>query len=650
MGDSLITGWGCLVTDTLPYQLENLLNAAFWNHRFEVINGGVGKYSVHNSWHRYLHKFTKYSPDLVILSLCHNDAEMYEQCESLSDHELQMSGLEYHQHTFLDGSNHFLYVKCLLQDVAKYVAQGGPPVIITFYDIGSEHRSNSVPALRAACDAVSLPFIDLSEDFDTPSQAMNMIVSEADDHPSALAHSIAAQRLVRKLIDLNVLPTNTSDPQAEATLVENAIGSAVLSIRNGIDVGNTLHHTTRMLTAKKQSRARNRLIPALLLSEDAHQATLLDLNRVWDRYTTQLRLTAYAQQIRANVRHFDLEVQYCQWITARLSQTLAVAKERICNPEMPVIEPFTQVASFPHEREELTSEQVQTQFTDYLQLHQRVQSRLSASVNLESAVAGQLHVAVEQINGNIRSVVRQLSLHFNEAESLILEGLDHLKLWTELSDSIQPELLLPVAAPAKKSWPSRLFDRVSGTRSSPQEQTIPAASGSADVSLMLNRALSLFSDLNYSLGKLLLQIDYPRLEGVVSSTDKQIRESFLVYLQVECKAHGDILSHGGPTERNDAPFMLVRVEPSSGSIRESHEFNHIVADGKPRLYNFTLPHFVDAQMRVGIRGNDVQIERLVFSNRTDRVCCLSVLAGELAETAEDGMRWYSTHIVLPAIL
>jgi hypothetical protein len=75
LGDSEIFSIRLFQTDTLPAQLENLLNQNSRRFRYEVLNFGVEGYNTFQELEMLKSKGLKYKPDLIILNYVLNDPE-----------------------------------------------------------------------------------------------------------------------------------------------------------------------------------------------------------------------------------------------------------------------------------------------------------------------------------------------------------------------------------------------------------------------------------------------------------------------------------------------------------------------------------------------------------------------------------------------
>ena len=74
LGDSIVWGHGIRIDETLPRQLEGMLNAEDRvRDRWEVLNFGVSGYSLQQEVELYESKASAFSPDVVVLVLSVND-------------------------------------------------------------------------------------------------------------------------------------------------------------------------------------------------------------------------------------------------------------------------------------------------------------------------------------------------------------------------------------------------------------------------------------------------------------------------------------------------------------------------------------------------------------------------------------------------
>ncbi|RMD99393.1 MAG: SGNH/GDSL hydrolase family protein [Deltaproteobacteria bacterium] len=75
LGDSVTFGFGVAQEDTYPRRLEQALQARFPDRRVEVINAGVGGYSIYNETGWMEEYGMSLAPDAVLVGFCMNDVD-----------------------------------------------------------------------------------------------------------------------------------------------------------------------------------------------------------------------------------------------------------------------------------------------------------------------------------------------------------------------------------------------------------------------------------------------------------------------------------------------------------------------------------------------------------------------------------------------
>lgn len=73
LGDSVTFGWSQLESETYPFVLQDLLERAELDHRFEVLSFGVPGYTTHQARRQLLSDVLPYAPDVVTLCFGWND-------------------------------------------------------------------------------------------------------------------------------------------------------------------------------------------------------------------------------------------------------------------------------------------------------------------------------------------------------------------------------------------------------------------------------------------------------------------------------------------------------------------------------------------------------------------------------------------------
>lgn len=340
VGDSMTYGQGCLPTETLPFQLESVLNAALWNQQVEVINGGVCGYSIHDAWGRYVAKFARFRPDLVVLTVCDNDAELYNQPDATDELVKQQTYTQFSEACYDPQGEHFPYFRLLLKDIANVMINEGPPVLVAFYDIhGHSHRERLMPRVRDACNEAGVPFADLSQDFlgnEDATRNKLLRVSNADGHPSALAHGIAARRMARVILERTLLPQPQVLPISEYDLFQQCIARADQMIQSNANAGKALFLLKRTLIAKRDSRGRLQMAEAELMSEMEYRKVLTSLDLTWRRFIALTIWESYLQGFRDDINQFGFGLSLFDMALARFSKSLYVLEKRLTDPTLPL--------------------------------------------------------------------------------------------------------------------------------------------------------------------------------------------------------------------------------------------------------------------------------------------------------------------------
>ncbi|MFH0921480.1 MAG: SGNH/GDSL hydrolase family protein, partial [Fibrobacterota bacterium] len=250
LGDSMTHGSGVLPYQTLPAQLETLLNQTLWDRDIEVINLGVSGYSFSDAYNRYLRIGQRFKPDNVVFIVCDNDAELF----SINYLKAQGKTVSYGEHiaeTWNPNGIHFPYFQRAIMAMAQNLVRADIPVTVAFYWMYDDNappfkRSEVVGRLKALCESVGINFVDLSAEFTGTESATHrpeLKVNAADGHPSARAHEIAAYRLARYFIKR--LPIASDMVPHERQIIQNLWNNAEERLASGYRsdyVLSVLHH------------------------------------------------------------------------------------------------------------------------------------------------------------------------------------------------------------------------------------------------------------------------------------------------------------------------------------------------------------------------------------------------------------------------
>jgi hypothetical protein len=226
LGDSYVFGQGVGPQETFPARFERHFNELSSDWAIEAVNHGVSGYNLWNSWLSF--KNTPQVYDGVVLTLCANDAQLFGRTFDLH-YEGSAGDLWEPSHDV-----HHAVVACF-DDIARFSEQTELRTAICYYttwpEIPLSRQSWSIriaEIIRDLCTARSLEFVDitahLSERNIAPAQ---LVVSEADYHPSALTHDAAARHLALALRDKNWLGGECDPERGAAAAIVAAVRSMV---------------------------------------------------------------------------------------------------------------------------------------------------------------------------------------------------------------------------------------------------------------------------------------------------------------------------------------------------------------------------------------------------------------------------------------
>ena len=307
LGDSIVYGSGVLVDETLPAHLEQILNRACWGSLVEVLNEGISGYSLHDAWNRFLLRGRDYSPDLVILILSDNDAELF----SVGSAWEKGADVTYEQHvvnTWKSEGVHLPHFLGTLDAIAEFSRTHSIPFLIAFHVIYNPPvRSKIVQILQKACLENDLDFVDLSEDFlekvNEPPRP-DYKVSDEDGHPSGLSHQIAAQRLARHLVSKGYCTTDGSAVPAEKAVYERVLAYADEAVAAASAPQQLFYRCESMLSAKRTSKARLKLGPDKRIDDEQYGAFRTALNTCYSMSIHALFLEGYVWNLEQNGYEF----------------------------------------------------------------------------------------------------------------------------------------------------------------------------------------------------------------------------------------------------------------------------------------------------------------------------------------------------------
>jgi lysophospholipase L1-like esterase len=584
VGDSMTYGQGCLITETFPFQLEKILNSVFWNEQVEVINAGICGYSIYDAWNRYLDKFLRFKPDLVIVTICDNDAELYNHRETTNEREVQMNYIEFSETCYDPKGEHFPYFRLLLKDIAQHVHSQGTPVLIAFYDIhGGLHREQIMPLITEACQNSGLPFADLSEDFlDTAAATHNKLlkVSESDAHPSAIAHEIAARRLARFILKHNVLPRSSKVLTSEPEMIQNCLTRVEQMVKFGVDPGKAFFFFKRSLSAKRDSRLRLQLPDENLLNDAGYQQVLTSLNTTWRYFIALSVWQSYYLNFRVDIEQFNFGLRLCDMALSRLAKTLFVLEKLLADLSLPIVYTFETIFNQRIKSGEQDFDALAERLTQWKKKHISAQAFAKQTLEtLENKETIFLPISSTLLIDKLEVLECQIKALWSEAEAIINTAEKHLACYSML---------------AKKITQSN-HDNLLKT---------------------LTRAYWLLDDTLEQFDFCLTAMCYNTL-SLLSQSSKYEIENCLTLVQVSLTApeYQKTFSNS-----NDELLSLeIKVKSFAPFNYIICDIQTIIRDGLPHLYCFQVSFFLDGEIWLGIKsGQEVKVNTVRLSNAKDK--------------------------------
>lgn len=193
IGDSIMYGQGVWPRQTFPAHLTRMLNAAFPHHLVWCDNRGESSGNVWHAWDSFRRFADGNEVDVLILSICENDSQIFESntVRYSNEHKLQY----WEEHT-----PNWTLVRAVMEDLRQYCNNFFIHPIALFYTY-NKNFSGISNIVRRICEELCIDFIDLLEFFHDQSgiSVREYQASPFDGHPSSLAHETCARRVARVL-------------------------------------------------------------------------------------------------------------------------------------------------------------------------------------------------------------------------------------------------------------------------------------------------------------------------------------------------------------------------------------------------------------------------------------------------------------------
>jgi len=423
----------------------------------EVINGGFSGESLYDAWQRFLHEGLSWRPDLLVLLLCSNDAELF----SVNVLKAQGQEISYAEHTtrcWEQQGLHFPHFLRCMGEVARISQALELPLMLAFYEIhDSKIRGMVAERMGGICEQLNLPFVDLSQDFIGPCASTtisSLQVNVVDGHPSDEAHRIAARRLGRALLNAKLIPQ--PEVQEERALLQRLERGYERRLELGYPGEYLWWHLPLIWEEKQRSQQRRRLPEEKLLKAEEQEIAL----KCWRaRGDEQLWLMSCQAAISSRDRLRALRVLDRVKLLARglsvlqghLSEGHALISYYSGDPQNIDLE---LIRSLPGDLERWTS-QLQ-------RLHARLEAQPLEAQALIKAPLQRSWAELESLLGSLYRFLRNIALLLKQSAQMsriqlsTLAGL--LQALRELSEEARA-WLLPEPPPLKSpllSWRVRL--------------------------------------------------------------------------------------------------------------------------------------------------------------------------------------------------
>lgn len=218
-GDSIPFGQGVEVEDTLPKQLESILNSRQNSWNYEVLNFGVPGHNIREEVEMFKDNGLKYNPDLLIIVFCVNDLD--DDLPKWNQHYQENRGLKYYLTRF------FYEVTLKFQDLGLKDKDWKGTIENPFEELVSISKNTNMNTLIysteggnesycEAAEALNKGLSNIADKYEKiyfgPADNINwqgqenLRLHRLDPHPTPLAHSLHAERVYKILIEQNLIP------------------------------------------------------------------------------------------------------------------------------------------------------------------------------------------------------------------------------------------------------------------------------------------------------------------------------------------------------------------------------------------------------------------------------------------------------------
>ena len=332
LGDSYVFGQGVSPDETLPARTERHLNEMFGATVIEGVNFGVCGYNAFNAWLSF--KRVPQVFDGAILVLCSNDAQLLGRTYNI-DYGGQTTELWEPDHAIHEA------LRSGFDDMAAHSRSTGLPLAVCYYNVypgqplGLQKWSKRIAEIiEGLCTTRGLSFIDVASHIAGRNISdSQLVIGEADYHPSALVHDAAARHLALALRERGWLGEAEKTNVAQTPAVVVSTARAMIET-DAYPADAALGWASRALESKELATKRRQTsepVEGFWPAAESASADLAELRSLWHR---------------------------CMQIAAQFSHAVAIeggyaANLSLIDEEMLRLEELAMVASLKDERRAL---------------------------------------------------------------------------------------------------------------------------------------------------------------------------------------------------------------------------------------------------------------------------------------------------------
>ena len=419
VGDSLTYGHGVHFDETLPSKLEENLNNALWSTRVEVLNESNCGFSFYDERASLDVRGKYYEPDLLIVILCSNDTELFYHAEK--------DYTEHLKENWDAQGNIYPFFKKVFSGFCKEVDSVELNTIVAYYGVtSSDEEKNYCSQLSELCAENGMKFVEISSVFKEMDKE-SLTVSEADGHPSALAHEIASKELAREILASELI-SDSIDLPGEIELYNKYSKDAEQMMNAGYPMHELLSGTLKLLKLKRSSRKRVNIENKFLLDD----LTFSEIESKWSSLaekTIQFTyLEAYASSLELNGSFIGSEGKLIEGIYREVYKKLFVLKSRLASESTTLPNPFAE--------QEIDEPELITNLISNMGLidgNMKELNLISTNLDLIKSMILDMEPEAAEINDNLsiqvyskfKNVKPRLINYLNEA-ILLLKGVNDL--------------------------------------------------------------------------------------------------------------------------------------------------------------------------------------------------------------------------------